>query len=134
MMWGRMTRVQHLTIKKKKAVECWELTCFDVSRAAPSSPHIAHGLLTPKHERKTIEKDKRKTKMHWEVGQGPAIFKKGFFGSREVSSVFVEGIFWWDLPIFNLVDDPPYDFMDNHLIHNFFKQVFMYLPCPNWGH
>jgi hypothetical protein len=24
--------------------------------------------------------------------------------------------------------------MDNHLIHNFFKQVFMYLPCPNWGH
>lgn len=24
--------------------------------------------------------------------------------------------------------------MDNHLIHNFFKQDFMYLPCPNWAH
>jgi hypothetical protein len=54
-----MTRVQHLTINKKKGVECGDLTCFDVRRAAPSSPHIAHGMLTSKHQRKTIEKDNR---------------------------------------------------------------------------
>lgn len=82
-----MTRVQHLTINKEKGVECGDLTCFDVSRAAPSSPHIAHGLLTSKHQRKTIGKDQNALRSRPRACQ----FQEGLFGSREVSSVLLRG-------------------------------------------